>query len=73
MKDIIEQLKKCNTASKKEVFDMLKKSFDEELKKGTDLSQYLKTTVNVTSRKYVVSLEIPIDSNIFDASISNGK
>lgn len=73
MKDIMEQIAECDTRSKKEIFDALRKSFAEEIEKGTDLSQYLKVTVNVTNKKYIVGLEIPIDSNIFDTSISNRK
>lgn len=73
MKDIIEQIAECDTRSKKEIFDALRKSFGEELKKGTDLSQYLKVTADVTNKKYIVRLEIPMDSNIFDTGISNRK
>ena len=73
MKDIMEQIAECDTHSKNEIFDALRKSFAEEMEKGTDLSQYLKVTVNVTNKKYIVGLEIPIDSNIFDTSISNRK
>lgn len=77
MKDIMQIANEANEKGRneKEKIELFADGFLAELKKlkGTDISPYLSCEFDVIRRQYVVSIKLPVSSDIFDSVKSDSE